>query len=185
VSETWAPVAPTTGRLDAFVWDTPPEVLGRSPSGEADFLDHAIQEGAAENLDLPPTPMAAAAGSATSSTPPEARRSEAPPGAIEILSPPAVGASDSPRSVGQSTGPRASTVRPIPDEPIPDAPRPAAPTVVPPASVVTGSANGSAAPTGRKGDAPKEAVVFPFGHPPDDPGPDLQEEKRSRLRAGV
>jgi HemY protein len=185
VSETWAPVSPTTGRLDAFVWDTPPEVLGRSPSGEADFLDHAIQEGAAENLGLPPTLMAAAAGSGTSSTPPEARRSEAPPGAIEILSPPAVGASDSPRSVGQSAGPRASIVRPVPDEPIPDAPRPAGPTVAPPASVVTGSANGSAAATGRKGDEPKEAVVFPFGHPPDDPGPDQQEEKRSRLRAGV
>lgn len=28
VSETWAPVSPVTGRLDAFRWDTPPEVLG-------------------------------------------------------------------------------------------------------------------------------------------------------------
>jgi HemY protein len=185
VSETWAPVSPSTGRLDAFVWDTPPEVLGRSLSGEADFLDHAIQEGAAENLGLPPTPMAAAAGSTTSSAPPEGRRSGAPPGAIEILSPPAVGASESAKSVGQEVGPPASTARPIPDEPIPDAPRPAGPTVVSPATVVMkGGSNGSAA-AGRKADDLKEAVVFPFGHPPDDPGPDQQEEKRSRVGAGV
>ncbi|MDB5590324.1 heme biosynthesis HemY N-terminal domain-containing protein, partial [Enterovirga sp.] len=28
VSETWAPVSPVSGRLDAFRWDTPPEALG-------------------------------------------------------------------------------------------------------------------------------------------------------------
>ncbi len=34
VSERWAPVSPATGRLDAFVWDTPPDMLGSS--GEMD-----------------------------------------------------------------------------------------------------------------------------------------------------
>ncbi|ACL59338.1 heme biosynthesis protein HemY [Methylobacterium nodulans] len=30
VSDRWAPVSPVSGRLDAFVWQTPPELLGRS-----------------------------------------------------------------------------------------------------------------------------------------------------------
>jgi HemY protein len=33
VSETWAPLSPVTGRLDAFAWDAPPEILG-APASE-------------------------------------------------------------------------------------------------------------------------------------------------------
>ncbi|MEH3118933.1 MAG: heme biosynthesis protein HemY [Methylorubrum populi] len=33
ISERWAPVSPVTGRLDAFVWKTPPEILA-APEGD-------------------------------------------------------------------------------------------------------------------------------------------------------
>jgi HemY protein len=34
VSERWAPISPVSGRLDAFVWQTPPELIGQSESEE-------------------------------------------------------------------------------------------------------------------------------------------------------
>lgn len=36
VAETWAPVSPVTGRLDAFAWETPPELLP-GPGGDGTF----------------------------------------------------------------------------------------------------------------------------------------------------
>ncbi|CAO4175735.1 heme biosynthesis HemY N-terminal domain-containing protein [Methylorubrum populi] len=35
ISERWAPVSPVTGRLDAFVWKTPPEILAGPEEDEA------------------------------------------------------------------------------------------------------------------------------------------------------
>jgi HemY protein len=185
VSETWAPVSPITGRLDAFVWDTPPEVLGRSRSGEADFLDHAMhEEEAVASPALPETvTVPASARPAASTRPAEARRAEAPAGALDVLSPPAEGAPDPARPSTAAAPaepvrrpPAAST--PIPDEPIPDAQRTTGDPAAAPARATSG--NGSGNGTGRP--AP-EAAVFPFGHPPDDPGPDGQE-KRSLFRTG-
>jgi HemY protein len=186
VSETWGPVSPVTGRLDAFVWDTPPEVLGRSPSGEADFLDHAMHEGEEEavaSLALPET-AAVPAQPAPSARPDAAPAAEPPAGALDILSPPSEGAPEAARpsapAVPAEPARRQPTaLTPIPDEPIPEAPRSttAAPAAAPARAT---SGNGSGNGTGR---AAPEAVVFPFGHPPDDPGPDGQE-KRSLFRAG-
>jgi HemY protein len=53
VSEQWAPVSPVSGRVDAFVWDTPPAVLGRS--FEADQPAEAEDN---EVRDLPTLPGA-------------------------------------------------------------------------------------------------------------------------------
>ncbi|KQT59778.1 heme biosynthesis protein HemY [Methylobacterium sp. Leaf456] len=35
ISERWAPISPTTGRLDAFVWKTPPEILAAPEDDDA------------------------------------------------------------------------------------------------------------------------------------------------------
>ncbi len=51
VSETWAPISPVTGRLDAFVWNTPPEMLG-GPS-EREELRFDPEETGSGSSELP------------------------------------------------------------------------------------------------------------------------------------
>jgi HemY protein len=182
VSDTWAPVSPLTGRLDAFVWDTPPEILGRSPSGEADFLDHAIQdEEAPASVSLSAT--ATPAQPVAPAQPSQAPRADVPAGALDVLSPPAEGppepapaqAKPSPaKPVAAPVAPPATI--PLPDEPIPEARRSAGPGSSP--VVARTGSNGSGSTTSK----PAEAVVFPFGHPPDDPGADRRQEKNEAKR---
>jgi HemY protein len=182
VSDTWAPVSPLTGRLDAFVWDTPPEILGRSPSGEADFLDHAMQDEeapASVSLSATATPGQPVAPAQPSKAP----RADVPAGALDVLSPPAEGppepapaqAKPSPaKPVAAPVAPPATI--PLPDEPIPEARRSAGPGSSP--VVARTGSNGSGSTTSK----PAEAVVFPFGHPPDDPGADRRQEKNEAKR---
>lgn len=61
VSETWVPVSPVTGRLDAFAWETPPEVLG-APARPEDLVPPEDDPGAPPPPILPsPTVMDAPA----------------------------------------------------------------------------------------------------------------------------
>lgn len=67
VSERWAPVSPVTGRLDAFVWGTPPDMLGQQ--GAAAALD---AEPRAPDQLPPPPPPPLLPDHLASATPPEA-----------------------------------------------------------------------------------------------------------------
>jgi HemY protein len=188
VSDTWAPVSPVTGRLDAFVWDTPPEILGRSPSGEADFLDHAMQdEEMSASVSLPATAaIPASAQPVAPAQPREVQRTDVSAGALDVLSPPAEGLARpatperkaAPAKPFVAPAPPSATI-PLPDEPIPVARRSAGPGSGSPPTAARAGSNGSTSPTSK----PTDAVVFPFGHPPDDPGADRRQEKNEAKRS--
>ncbi|MDB5557157.1 MAG: heme biosynthesis protein HemY [Enterovirga sp.] len=170
VSETWAPVSPVSGRLDAFVWDTPPEVLG-APGGAVTTMFAEPDEPETTAAALPSLPPATASE-------PEAAASAG----IEPVAPPAATPPAPPADV-----PAAS----VPAEPAPDvkADVTTLPTrQVPPQSIPAEPASPDAAkrptPVIVGGSAPSPSpVVFPVSHPPDDPGADLeQEEERPRRR---
>ena len=76
VSETWSPVSPVSGRLDAFVWDTPPEVIG-APDARALLFEEPEPE--PEPVAQPPVPSPTSAPSGEDPTP--APAAEAPPSA--------------------------------------------------------------------------------------------------------
>ncbi len=174
VSETWAPVSPVSGRLDAFVWDTPPEALG-SPT------DRDTQQLFAEPEPPPePEPIATLPPPAEISVPHEVATApvEATPSAgvepAPAAEPPAfpdvpaaaVPAEAAPETRGEvaalpgrsTTASLALAEQPVQAEP---AKRPS-PILV-----------------GAPGPAP---VVFPVSHPPDDPGADEEPEPRPRRR---
>jgi HemY protein len=168
VSETWAPISPVSGRLDAFVWDTPPEVLGSSVEPERLSFAGEETEERSPGLALPPVaakPDASDAGSpeAEPEPPAEVAASPAPASAaVDVPSPPP------PRAEPEAAPIRAET----PSQPPPAKAEPVA--ADPPRR---GRPNGSAFPAREP--AP---VVFPVAHPPDDPGAEEAEAPRPRLR---
>ncbi|MGA0597027.1 heme biosynthesis protein HemY [Enterovirga sp. CN4-39] len=191
VSETWAPVSPVTGRLDAFVWETPPEVLGGPSAADAALL-FAEPEPTPEPVAILPAtdaiapveaiPAAAAPetapsaglepnGAATAATPVPPVEPELPP---EVV--PAEPAPEPKGAEVTTLQPRAAAA---PPEVVPAEPAPAAPG--------TGPAPRPSAEQGKRpapalaGGVTPAPVVFPVAHPPDDPGLD-QEEERPRRR---
>lgn len=86
VAERWAPVSPVTGKLDAFVWTTPPQSLESSVRASIDADRFAEAEPAPERAVLPPpapvviepAPVEAevTAAPAKSEAPAEAKKSE-------------------------------------------------------------------------------------------------------------
>ncbi|MDB5512469.1 MAG: heme biosynthesis protein HemY, partial [Enterovirga sp.] len=192
VSETWAPVSPVTGRLDAFVWDTPPEVLG-PPVDPALFADPvadiapgAIPAPAAPSgpahadpahAGLAPAPLAPAAlstvGAATAATEPDIRQAETVPGPAE----PSAGSrwAEPPPDVASAGA------EPTDSRPTRDAAPASPPTVLKP---LASEPSRSAPPAGPLGIQREPApVVFPVAHAPDDPGAaDPDEERPARLR---
>jgi HemY protein len=161
VSDHWAPVSPVTGRLDAFVWQAPPDVL----TGPGPLVDDVT----ADLDDRPRIPAAIA--------PPE------PAAAMpaDTVPPPSPPAADAKISEPSSTPPAVPEPVPAPAGPLP-AEEPAA--AAPEASPVLVEEVKSDAPSDQprpngKGPVP-EPVVFPVSRPPDDPGP--KEAKPSRLR---
>ncbi len=70
VSERWAPISPVSGRLDAFVWQTPPDLITRGP----DAAD-ASEEPEAEEPDV----LAAPEPTRTAPMPAGETRTPAPP----------------------------------------------------------------------------------------------------------
>jgi HemY protein len=154
VSDRWAPMSPVTGRLDAFQWQVPPDVLTGPAPG---VLDDVVAD-----LDEPvePAPLLV-------SPPPEPAPAPQPMAATAEEITPVEDATDKHAVVIES-------------EPVTDAPRPveaiepgdAAP-VPEPAAKPNGSGAAHVEP------AP---VVFPVPHAPDDPGPDDADGKRSRFR---
>jgi HemY protein len=171
VTDRWAPVSPVTGKLDAFRWEVPPEVIaGPSPSVLDDVLadldDHAVE----------PAPQLIPA----SVEPVEVLEAQATPAMVEeIVARPAAPDVEEPTIAAASEPPPAETVPPAPAaEPVettePDRPLERAAAPLPDRGA---KPNGSGTPHVEP--AP---VVFPVPHAPDDPGPDDAEGKRSRFR---
>lgn len=160
VSETWAPVSPVTGRLDAFQWETPPEVLG-APTEPGRFLFEP-EEGPAE-------PEVASLAPPSATDPASAQG----PAAAEMAATPA----ELPLAEQPSEPVGAETVTPPPARSAPE-PVPSAgldPEGRPPRR---GPSNGSGLP--NREPAP---VIFPVPHAPDDPGSEAGEKPRPRLRS--
>jgi HemY protein len=163
VSDRWAPVSPITGRLDAFQWQVPPEVLaGPTPSVLDDVVADLDEKAEPAGHLAPPVERM------------EAVEAAGPAEHAEIIEPaPAVAVPDEPAPVAAAPEPQAQG-----EPPIPEPSRPAEAAAEPAsAPEPAGKPNGSAAPHVEP--AP---VVFPVPHAPDDPGPDDAEGKRSRFR---
>jgi HemY protein len=159
VSDRWAPMSPVTGKLDAFRWQVPPEVLaGPAPSVLDDVvadLDDRFDEPASALA--PPAPVAAAEAEPVEATPEPPSPVVATPKAAE------------------------ATAEPVPmTPPVPAAEPSSVPAV---ADTATSPASGAAKPNGSGAPhADSAPVVFPVPHAPDDPGADDAEAKRSRFR---
>lgn len=202
VSDHWAPFSPVTGTLDAFVWKTPPDILGAPETSSFDLDHHEVEaKDALEEIPLIHAPPAAAKPAT------EAPITEPEP-TTEIVSPEVPKTTLAPEP-HISDGRTAEEVQP----PLPDK-KPLEEET--PAVVVTSAATESTAPTDDAAitvdDAPEpmeaaevaseaepvapsapkkqnngpisiapKPVVFPVKHAPDDPGPEeLGDEGKKR-----
>ncbi|GAB6844142.1 HemY protein [Methylorubrum rhodinum] len=85
ISERWAPVSPATGRLDAFVWKTPPEILAapedEEASGAPEAEAHRIEAASLPaGAPAPAAPLPAAPAPAAPPPAPADATAEAVPG---------------------------------------------------------------------------------------------------------
>ncbi len=143
VSDKWSPASPVTGRLDAFIWEAPAELLA------------APEPPAAPEPERPPIPH----------IPP---KEEPAPPAVEIIAPPRVVEKPAEKTVEQpAVTPAAEAAAPKPPEPVEPA-KPAAPVAVMDAIAAAKPLAGEPL-LPPDAPAPKAARV-PVGQP-DDPGP--------------
>ncbi|CUA96712.1 heme biosynthesis protein HemY [Pannonibacter indicus] len=181
VSSVWSPVSPVTGRLDAFVWDTPP-----APSGALalDLPDEAL-------FDRPglAAPQEAAAEAARPSgpfdMPVRAPKPEAGGEPVMDLTPepaatPAITPAEAPgeKPAVKPAGAAAATVNgaafPQPGKP---AAAPASAAAVAPADVINPAASQPVdAPAPDNAGSPVRPATYPFPRLPDDPGPDAADD---------
>lgn len=111
VSDRWSPVSPVTGRLDAFVWQAPPDLLA-GPEEPLDAVTGDLDEGARS----PSVLLAPATRPADEPRPPG---TETPPVASPSIPAPA------PREVATAPDRPAVSVEPVAEEsPIAPAPKP-------------------------------------------------------------
>ncbi|MCA1299770.1 heme biosynthesis protein HemY [Stappia indica] len=204
VSETWAPVSPVDGRLDAFEWTTPPATLDHH--GDAlEAIDDAL-------LEALPEPVRGAEDDALvilPSTPTEAE--DATSGDAEV---PAVTSAPQPeRAAAKAEKPEAEAAKPAEAKPTAGDASPAkteAPQRMEPAPEKKAATGDGAA---RVGDAAKPApesgtgkaapakgpgsvadviaggdasrpIEFPLKHMPDDPGPEGDEDDEAPRKPG-
>ncbi|SUB02824.1 tetratricopeptide repeat protein [Pannonibacter phragmitetus] len=178
VSSVWSPVSPVTGRLDAFVWDTPP-----APSGALalDLPDEAL-------FDRPglAAPQEAAAEAARPSGPfdmpvrspkPEAGGEPVMDLTPEPAATPAATLAETPGE--KPAGAAAATVNgaaaPQPGKP---ASAPASAAAVAPVDVINPAASQPVdAPAPDNAGSPvRHAAAYPFPRLPDDPGPEAADD---------
>jgi len=178
VSDHWEPISPVSGRLDAFVWAAPTELLGAHPTAwtSEDVIADGDETMAAG--DLPgledaagaPAPSAGrlieASVAATAGKPsPAAMAAAAPPPerATEARGPSGAAAPQPPAGAGTTQQAAAG----------PAAAAGAA------GDVATGGA-GEASPRPRVvASWPPSEVIFPMAHAPDDPGPVADDDEGS------
>jgi HemY protein len=159
VSDSWMPVSPISGRLDAFVWTVPPATIGN----HAQTLDDVLAD-----LD-DSTPLIEARAETVTTAEPATTLPAAPekPAVVEEPKP------------EPKPEPEAAPVPETPPTPAPiqvEKPEPKPPAEAPEPL--------SAAPAAPRESHPKP-VIFPVSHAPDDPGPEeaqQAEEKKGKFR---
>jgi HemY protein len=182
VSDTWMPVSPISGRLDAFVWTVPPATLGHHPQALDDVL---------ADLD-DSTPLIEARAEPVTTVEPVATLAAAPakPPAVEEPKPEAQGKPATEPSVAEPAAKQEqkpeskpepkSELKPELKPESKSGPRPEPRQVA--AEVL---APGPSAPVSTSREGHPTPVIFPVAHAPDDPGPeDVQplEAKKSKFR---
>lgn len=165
VADTWSPVSPVTGRLDAFRWSAPAEQIGNGADEPVPPADEPARPLAPVLPVPPPVGGEAVAEPVTPPAPPAVTPHEAPPAvtpvAVEPVAPPAA---EAPIPAGEpAAGEVAGTAAPSD-----------APAALPEQAQPEPAQNGPARDGHRQDDT--QAVVFPLAHAPDDPGPDAPEE---------
>ena len=167
VSDHWAPISPVTGRLDAFVWQAPPDVLAAPELTVTDDVTGDLDDRAQTISIEAPATVAASVPAADGAPVPGAEVSHAPP--VPAPEPePAIPAPTASEAVSIATAPAPSKA----DEAAPAPPIPPHPVV----SEAKPQPNGAEA-------RDTKPVIFPVDHPPDDPGTEPGEAKP--LRRGL
>ncbi|GLK54941.1 HemY protein [Methylopila capsulata] len=146
-SDTWAPVSPVTGRLDAFVWKVPVEETRPKLAADA-WLDQ--RPGADASMIAPSAPSSVLPRKMPELMDP----ADAPPAAQAVVAKPVVSKAEAPKTDAVKTG----VVEVVPP---PKSEAPAVATAMPMPSKPL-----AAKPT---------AAVFPLTRAPDDPGPGAAE----------
>ncbi|MGV6871367.1 heme biosynthesis HemY N-terminal domain-containing protein [Pseudochelatococcus sp. B33] len=165
IADSWAPVSPVTGRIDAFKWTAPAEQIGEgAPAQEAE------PAGEPAPISAPPLPVPPPAPD----VPAEAEPAPAPQ--AEQPAAEALPAAEAPAVAEQAPPAAADTAAPEP--PVPEAEtQTVADDVKAAADTKPPSDTKPAGEGDRDGQARNgQTVVFPLAHAPDDPGPDAPEE---------
>ncbi|CUA89094.1 Uncharacterized membrane-anchored protein [Chelatococcus sambhunathii] len=215
ISDTWSPVSPVSGRLDAFVWGTPSEQIAAQhrEAQETHRADAVIGDGderhAAEALPeiVPPAregPSRELPATAAEARPPSRAagpdaRSEPEP--VTVVEPadksPQPAAPAPPPESGEPAAPeqaQASAAPPVPPEekpsPAPAAPVPQYVTEAAKASARRGISETAAPAQPAENATPRRArraspVIFPVSRPPDDPGPVTGEDEAGPVRRTI
>lgn len=161
VSDTWMPVSPISGRLDAFVWTVPPATLGSHAPGLDDVL--ADLEDSTPLIEAKAEPVAPEAAATAAVAPPPAPPAPAPSAPAAVV--------DLPKQEAQ--------VAPEPMPAVPPVPAPVAETNPEPKKPQTEPVAAAAL------DGRLKPVIFPVAHAPDDPGPDEVppvDDKKGKFR---
>ncbi|HMO29698.1 heme biosynthesis HemY N-terminal domain-containing protein [Enterovirga sp.] len=176
VSDRWLPVSPVTGKLDAFVWETPPELLG-----DGTGPDITAFEPDAEETEAPLVPGRAIAPPAPAKTdpapkPPAKPEPVAAPAPAEIRAEPAAAATPAEPSPPPAPAPASAALK---DEPAAAKAPPA-----PASSPARPEGSNGAGEQARTGAEP-EPVAFPVPRAPDDAGSEGEADRRKRFRVHV
>jgi HemY protein len=182
VSDRWAPISPVSGRLDAFQWQSPPDVLVAPELPPVDDVTGDLDD---QVKVLPPAapPMPEPKAAPVEPTPEPVREAPvavtAKPAPGPVAEPPVAAPPTPEPPTAEKTGDKASdkpfkvVVTDTPANP-PAGPAETAET----AAVVNGEAkprpNGAA-------HAEVQPVIFPVDHAPDDPGPKEPKPARRKL----
>lgn len=148
IADTWSPVSPVTGRIDAFKWTTPVEQIGEAAG------DAPIREEETPPVPAPVLPVTAAAAGTAAAAEEAVAAIEPTPFVAPAVEQPAAPAS-------------AELVAAPAIDPALEASASATPAA---------AASPSAADAAVDAEDGGKTVVFPLMHAPDDPGPDAPDE---------
>lgn len=174
VADAWMPISPVTGRLDAFVWAAPTEMLGAHASHHASEDVLADGDEAAVHGFIEATPEHVQPSAPTEATPVSTPAPRAGGAAVSPPAPPSVTPEASKPAIAAGRAPADATK--LAAQP------PATPSTT--TRPATTSANGPASKPSQARRRPPGEVIFPIARAPDDPGPsgDLDEHDEASVR---
>lgn len=178
VSDKWAPISPVSGRLDAFVWQAPPELLGASDESVVETGEDERKE---TTVSLPPAQEKPSAWAeepvGPSVSTPTIVATSAPPETVK------------PETPFRSATDHAATGGRLPNGGVESGQEPVTggtETIPAKSGAPEGSlgANGAAKAEGAEAVTKPEpaTVAFPLDHAPDDPGPEKAAAKPARFK---